>query len=121
MIILAEKSAGQNSAYRHRNYERRFRKRRRPSLFCRRLRRTRLDSSWRNYANGVDSGVLIVETPAFMRRVLKLMSDQEYRELQQTLVGDPERGAIIRHSGGLRKIRWARPGRGKRGGVRAIY
>ena len=33
MIILAEKSAGQNSAYRHRKYEGRFRKRRRPSLF----------------------------------------------------------------------------------------
>jgi len=33
MIIAAEKSAGQNSAYRHRKYEGRFRKRRRPSLF----------------------------------------------------------------------------------------
>lgn len=65
--------------------------------------------------------MLIVETPVFTRRVLKLMSDEDYRELQQTLVGDPERGAIIRHSGGLRKIRWARLGRGKRGGVRAIY
>src|SRR3977135_1703241 len=32
MIIPAEKSAGQNSAYRHRKYEGRFRKRRRPSL-----------------------------------------------------------------------------------------
>ncbi len=32
MIILAEKLAGQNSAYRHRKYEGRFRKRRRPSL-----------------------------------------------------------------------------------------
>ena len=52
--------------------------------------------------------MLIVETPVFARRVLKLMSDEDYRELQQTLVGDPERGAIIRHSGGLRKIRWAR-------------
>jgi len=65
--------------------------------------------------------VLIVETPVFTRRVLKLMSDEDYRELQQTLVGDPGRGAIIRHSGGLRKVRWARASRGKRGGVRAIY
>ncbi len=65
--------------------------------------------------------MLIVETSVFTRRVLKLMSDEDYRELQQMLVGDPERGAIIRSSGGLRKIRWARPGRGKRGGVRAIY
>ena len=65
--------------------------------------------------------MLIVETPVFTRRVLKLMSDEDYRELQQTLVRDPGRGAIIRHSGGLRKVRWARAGRGKRGGVRAIY
>jgi hypothetical protein len=65
--------------------------------------------------------VLIVETPVFTRRVLKLMSDENYRALQQALVADPERGAIIRHSGGLRKVRWARAGRGKRGGVRAIY
>jgi len=65
--------------------------------------------------------VLIVETPVFTRRVLKLMSDEDYRALQQALVVDPERGAIIRHSGGLRKVRWARAGRGKRGGVRAIY
>ena len=65
--------------------------------------------------------MLIVETPVFTRRVLKLMSDENYRELQQTLVADPELGAVIRHSGGLRKVRWARSGRGKRGGVRVIY
>jgi hypothetical protein len=34
MIIPAEKLAGQNSAYSHRNYEGRFRKRRRPSTYC---------------------------------------------------------------------------------------
>ncbi len=34
MIIRAEKLARQNSAYRHRKYEGRFRKRRRPSTFC---------------------------------------------------------------------------------------
>jgi hypothetical protein len=65
--------------------------------------------------------VLIVETPVFTRRVLKLMSDENYSELQQRLVADPEAGAVIRHSGGLRKVRWGRASRGKRGGVRAIY
>ena len=30
-------------------------------------------------------------------------------------------GAVIRGSGGLRKVRWAPEGRGKRGGVRVIY
>lgn len=65
--------------------------------------------------------MLIVETPVFTRRVLKLMSDEDYRALQQRLVANPEVGALIRHSGGLRKVRWASVGHGKRGGVRAIY
>lgn len=65
--------------------------------------------------------MLIVETPVFTRRVLRLMSDEDYRALQQKLVANPEFGALIRHSGGLRKVRWASVGRGKRGGVRAIY
>jgi mRNA-degrading endonuclease RelE of RelBE toxin-antitoxin system len=37
------------------------------------------------------------------------------------LVARPEIGNVIRGSGGLRKVRWAAPGRGKRGGVRVIY
>ena len=34
---------------------------------------------------------------------------------------NPEAGAVIRGSGGVRKIRWAAAGRGKRGGYRVIY
>ena len=49
------------------------------------------------------------------------MSDDEYRLLQAALLVDPESGAIIVGSGGLRKIRWSLPGRGKRGGARMIY
>ena len=33
----------------------------------------------------------------------------------------PEQGPVIRGAGGLRKVRWARPGAGKRGGLRVIY
>jgi mRNA-degrading endonuclease RelE of RelBE toxin-antitoxin system len=65
--------------------------------------------------------MLIVETSVFTRRVLKLLTDENYRSLQQFLVADPEAGDLIRHSGGLRKIRWSVGGRGKRGGVRIIY
>jgi len=32
-----------------------------------------------------------------------------------------EAGRVIPGSGGCRKVRWARPGTGKRGGVRVIY
>jgi len=65
--------------------------------------------------------MLIVETPVFTRRVLKLLPDEKYRLLQQVLVADPEAGDLIRQSGGLRKIRWSVAGHGKRGGVRIIY
>lgn len=37
------------------------------------------------------------------------------------LAGDPEAGPVIPGSGGIRKLRWGQPGRGKRGGVRIIY
>lgn len=47
--------------------------------------------------------MLIVETSVFTRRVLKLLSDENYRSLQQFLVADPEAGNLIRHSGGMRK------------------
>ncbi len=50
-----------------------------------------------------------------------LLTDDEYRQLQMALAVQPELGVIIPQSGGLRKVRWAMTGRGKRGGVRAIY
>jgi mRNA-degrading endonuclease RelE of RelBE toxin-antitoxin system len=65
--------------------------------------------------------VVIVETSIFTRRVVRLLDDESYRLLQAELLQDPEKGALMRGSGGLRKLRWAVPGRGKRGGVRVIY
>jgi hypothetical protein len=61
------------------------------------------------------------ETSAFTRRVTELLSDDEYAELQQVLVASPRAGDVIPGSGGLRKMRWAIQGRGKRGGARLIY
>ncbi len=49
------------------------------------------------------------------------MSDDEYKDLQEALVNRPDRGSLIKNSGGLRKIRWALEGRGKSGGARVIY
>lgn len=37
------------------------------------------------------------------------------------MIEAPERGAVVPGSGGVRELRWAQPGRGKRGGVRVIY
>ncbi len=62
-----------------------------------------------------------VETPVFPRDVQRVLPDDVYRSLQLALLLRPEVGAIIRGSGGLRKIRWGLPGKGKRGGLRVIY
>ena len=65
--------------------------------------------------------MVIVETSIFTRQVQALLSDEEYRQLQMALVLHPDLGAVIPGSAGLRKTRWSFKGRGKRGGVRAIY
>lgn len=46
---------------------------------------------------------------------------KNYGRLQRALIGDPEAGAVVKGSGGVRKIRWTAQGRGKRGGYRVIY
>jgi len=62
-----------------------------------------------------------IETKLFSRLVLEYLTDDEYRELQTLLIEQPEAGDLIRTSGGVRKLRWRAPGRGKRGGHRVIY
>jgi mRNA-degrading endonuclease RelE of RelBE toxin-antitoxin system len=62
-----------------------------------------------------------VETPVFTRSVTSVLDDERYRSVQLALVLRPEQGAVIPGSGGLRKLRWTLPGRGKRGGARIIY
>ena len=68
-----------------------------------------------------NSSMLFVETRLFTSRILDAMSDDEYADLQSHLSVHPDAGAIIPGAGGVRKIRWAGSGRGKRGGSRLIY
>ncbi len=62
-----------------------------------------------------------VETPTFTRMVTALLTDDDYRNLQNDLAGFPDRGDLIRGGGGIRKLRYALQGTGKSGGVRVIY
>jgi hypothetical protein len=65
--------------------------------------------------------ISFVETKLFTRLVQEYLSDDEYSELQQALLANPESGVVIPRSGGIRKLRWGVAGRGKRGGIRVIY
>jgi hypothetical protein len=63
----------------------------------------------------------VVETSAFARRAEKLLSTEEHEELLFYLALHPQSGDEIPGTGGVRKVRFAAKGRGKSGGVRAIY
>src|SRR5271163_3623117 len=61
------------------------------------------------------------EFAPFTRRVSDLLDDDELAQAQGLLLVRPEAGKIIPGSGGLRKLRVAAKGHGKRGGARIIY
>lgn len=63
----------------------------------------------------------IVETKIYTKYITELLSDDEYKELQNFLVEHPKSGDLIQKSGGLRKLRWKTKNKGKSGGIRNIY
>ena len=65
--------------------------------------------------------MIFIETSIFTKNLPKYLSDDDYRGLQSYLLQKPDAGALVRGSGGARKVRWAPSGMGKSGGVRAIY
>lgn len=65
--------------------------------------------------------MVIIETPVFTKRIIEVLTDDEYKELQKEIVENPKKGDLIPGGKGLRKLRWSASGRGKRGGARVIY
>lgn len=61
------------------------------------------------------------ETTSFTRRVIECLGDDSYAQLQWYLLRRPDAGDLIQAGGGIRKVRWAVAGKGKRGGARVIY
>jgi hypothetical protein len=61
-----------------------------------------------------------IETRLFTRLILEYLNDDDYGQLQALLIEQPAAGDVIRGSGGVRKLRWRAPGRGKRGGYRHL-
>lgn len=66
---------------------------------------------------------IFVELPAFAKYRPEYLDDEGFRDLQNSLMANPEVGDVIEGTGGLRKIRQADPrrGKGKQGGLRVIY
>ena len=62
-----------------------------------------------------------IETRLFTKLVLDYLNDDDYGALQEAIMRDPDAGPVIPGSGGVRKLRWAAQGRGKRCGYRVIY
>jgi hypothetical protein len=65
--------------------------------------------------------VTFIELPLFTELITDLVDDTSYAEFQRELLRQSEKGDVMRHAGGLRKVRLRLPGRGKSGGARVIY
>ena len=63
----------------------------------------------------------IAETLPFQRKISSLLSSEERFELIAYLAEHPNSGVLMEGTGGIRKLRWARQGGGKSGGIRIIY
>lgn len=63
----------------------------------------------------------VAELPEYLRAAGKLLSEADRRAVVDYLATHPKAGDLIEGTGGVRKLRWARDGRGKSGGVRVIY
>ena len=62
-----------------------------------------------------------IELPLFTELITDLVDDTSYAQFQKELLRQPEKGDVMQHAGGLRKVRLRVPGRGKSGGARVIY
>ena len=62
----------------------------------------------------------VVETPEFLSRAKRLLTDAERLALVDHLAANPTAGDLMEGTGGARKVRWGARGKGKRGGARVI-
>ena len=63
----------------------------------------------------------LVPIGTFEDKARKLLGKAGFDDMLEFLARRPKAGRIIQGTGGLRKVRFARPGKGKSGGTRVIY
>lgn len=65
--------------------------------------------------------ITIAEVPEYIRQAEKLLTEAERQDVLSYIAAHPKSGDLIEGTGGIRKLRWGRGGRGKSGGVRVAY
>jgi hypothetical protein len=73
------------------------------------------------YMVTTDKPMTVAETAPFIRQAARLWTEDDRNAFVDFIATNPDAGDVIPDTGGLRKVRWTRPGTGKRGGVRVIY
>lgn len=63
----------------------------------------------------------IFVTRTYERAIRRLLLEESQKAMEAEIIANPDRAPVIRGTGGIRKLRWAGSGRGKRGGIRTIY
>ena len=65
--------------------------------------------------------ITVLQWPKFKTEATKLIGTEGIDALAVYLIEHPDAGDVIPGAGGVRKLRWAAKGKGKRGGARIIY
>ena len=63
----------------------------------------------------------IAYTSVYAKRAAKILPLDERDAMELHVAENPEIHPVVAGTGGVRKARWGRQGKGKRGGVRVIY
>lgn len=65
--------------------------------------------------------VTVLQLPKFKAEAAALIGADGIEAVAVYLIDHPDAGDVIPGAGGVRKLRWAAKGKGKRGGARIIY
>lgn len=71
--------------------------------------------------NLMSHAIDFVETSIFTKQIRVIATDDELKDLQVELIAQPEKGDLIKDTGGLRKVRMAVGNQGKSGSIRVVY
>ena len=67
----------------------------------------------------ITHAVILIELPSF--NLDKLLTDDDYQELQAVLIDNPDLGPVMSGTGRFRKVRWVPEYQGKNGALRVVY